>query len=103
MDAWAFYDKINSRAGGNCLGLILVKISHFDEGPQGQETMYTHFKLVALHQNIDIKEKCNKRLYYTQVEKVGLSLVGSIATPKNTLAEIIIPISLNKNKTKQKY
>lgn len=65
------------RAGGNCECLILVKISHFDEGPQGQEAIYTHFKLVALHQNRDIKGKCNKGLCCTQVGKVApVSLVA---------------------------
>lgn len=50
MDAWGFYDKINSRAGGNCQCLVSVKISHFDEGPQGHEAMRAHLKLMALHQ-----------------------------------------------------
>ena len=36
---------------------ILVKASHFNEGPQGQEAMYTYMKLVAFHQNRDVKKK----------------------------------------------
>ena len=36
---------------------ILVKASHFNEGPQGQEAMYTYMKFVAFHQNRDVKKK----------------------------------------------
>ena len=90
----------NSRTRGDCMCFILVKASHFNEGPQGQEAMYTYMKLVAFHQNRDVKKKWNKRLSYTQVGKAGTKLIGSTATLNNTLTEVRIPLSLKQQQQK---